>query len=53
MNRQYHRRINKSFSVRLDLLEELERRAPRGERSAFLEEMLIRELTRPSQAAKA
>ena len=41
------RRIVKSFSVRLDLLEKLEERVPFGDRSAFLEMLLSRELERP------
>jgi hypothetical protein len=35
------RRIVTSFCVRLDLLEELEKRVPKGERSAFLEKLLV------------
>ena len=35
------RRIITSFCVRLDLLEELEKRVPKGERSAFLEKLLV------------
>ncbi len=38
------RRVVKSFSVRLDLLEKLEERVPFGNRSAFLEMLLSREL---------
>ena len=34
------RRIVTSVSVRLDLLEQLEERIPKGERSAFLEKLL-------------
>ena len=35
------RRIVTSFCVRLDLLEELEKRVLKGERSAFLEKLLV------------
>ena len=38
------RRVVKSFSVRLDLLEKLEERVPFGNRSAFLGMLLSREL---------
>ena len=37
-------RIARTFSIRLDLLQKLDRRAPKGERSAFVEKLLIREL---------
>ena len=48
------RRIVKTFNVRLDLLERLEARVPRGERSAFVEELLLREFDKPvgTQARK-
>jgi len=37
------RRIVKSFAIRLDLLEKLEAAAPKGERSALLERLLVQE----------
>jgi len=49
MDKNQYRRVPKTFSLRLDILEKLEEKAPLGERSAFLEQMLIRELERPSQ----
>ena len=39
-----HRRVNKTYSFRLDLLERFEEHVPRGDRSAVLERILIREL---------
>jgi hypothetical protein len=47
------RHISISFSVRSDLLEELERRVEKGRRSAFLENLLVRELGRKNAAAQA
>ena len=44
------RRIVKSFAIRLDLLEKLEAEAPKGERSAFLERLLVREFGSPARA---
>ena len=44
------RRIVKSFAIRLDLLEKLEAEAPKGERSAFIERLLVRELESPTRA---
>jgi hypothetical protein len=44
------RRVVKSFAIRLDLLEKLEAKAPKGERSAFLERLLVRELESPARA---
>ena len=44
------RRIVKSFAIRLDLLEKLEAEAPKGERSAFLERLLMREFGNPARA---
>ena len=43
-------RIVKSFAIRLDLLEKLEAEAPKGERSAFLERLLVREFGSPAGA---
>ena len=43
------RRIVKTFSLRLDLLEKLEAKAPKGERSAFLERLLAKELESPAR----
>jgi hypothetical protein len=45
--KQRKRRIVTSFCVRLDLLEELEERIPKGERSAFLEKLLESALEKP------
>ena len=42
------RRIVTSFSLRLDLLERLEKEVPKGDRSAFLEKLLRNELERPA-----
>ena len=44
------RRIVKSFAIRLDLLEKLEATAPKSERSAFLERLLVREFGIPARA---
>ena len=44
------RRIVKSFAIRLDLLEKLEAETPKGERSAFLERLLVREFGSPARA---
>jgi hypothetical protein len=44
------RRISKSFAIRLDLLEKLEAEAPKGERSAFLERLLLEALESPARA---
>ena len=44
------RRIVKSFAIRLDLLEKLEATAPKSERSAFLERLLVREFGSPARA---
>ena len=41
------RRIVTSVCVRLDLLEQLEERIPKGERSAFLEKLLVSALEKP------
>ena len=38
------RRVVKSFAIRLDLLEKLEAEIPRGERSAFVDRLIEREL---------
>jgi len=40
-------RIARTFNIRLDLLQKLDREAPKGERSAFVEKLLIRELDKP------
>ena len=40
-------RIARTFNIRLDLLQKLDREAPKGERSAFVEKLLIRELEKP------
>jgi len=44
------RRVSQSFAIRLDLLEKLEAEAPKGERSAFLERLLVREFGSPARA---
>ena len=44
------RRVSQSFAIRLDLLEKLEATAPKGERSAFLERLLVREFGSPAGA---
>ena len=40
-------RIVKNFNVRLDLLKRLEAKVLRGERSAFVEELLLHEFDKP------
>jgi hypothetical protein len=50
MNNRPIRRIVKSFTIRLDLLEKLESKAPKGERSAFLERLLSEALESPARA---
>ena len=47
------RRVSVSFSLRPDVLGELERRVAKGQRSAFLENLLVRELSRKNAAAQA
>ena len=49
-NNQPIRRIVKSFTIRLDLLEKLEAKAPKGERSAFLERLLSEALESSARA---
>ena len=44
------RRLSKSFAIRLDLLDKLEAEVPKGERSAFIERLLVRELESPTRA---
>ena len=43
------RRLSKSFAIRLDLLDKLEAEVPKGERSAFIERLLVRELESPAR----
>lgn len=38
------RKVVKSFAIRLDLLELLEKKVPRGERSAFMSTLIEKEL---------
>ena len=45
-NKQPIRRVVKSFAIRLDLLDKLEAEIPRGERSAFVDRLIERELDR-------
>ena len=49
-NNQPIRRIVKSFTIRLDLLEKLEAKAPKGTHSAFMEQLLMQELESPARA---
>ena len=44
------RRLSKSFAIRLDLLDKLEAEVPKGERSAFIERLLVRELESSARA---
>ncbi len=53
MNNNRNRKINKTFSIRLEVLEKFEERAPKGEQSEFLEKMLIRELAESNKALQA
>ena len=43
-DKQPIRRVVKSFAIRLDLLEKLVAEIPRGERSAFVDRLIEREL---------
>jgi hypothetical protein len=44
------RRVVKSFAIRLDLLDKLEAKVPRGERSAFVDRLIERELKEAARA---
>ena len=44
------RRVVKSFAIRLDLLDKLEAEVPRGERSAFVDRLIERELKEAARA---
>ena len=44
------RRVVKSFAIRLDLLDKLEAEVPRGERSAFVDRLIERELKETTRA---
>jgi hypothetical protein len=53
MNKTPQRRVPKTYTFRLDLLNKFEEMVPLGERSALLDKLLTRELARLSRAAKA
>ena len=53
MNKNQNRKINKTFSIRLHVLEKFEESTPKGEQSEFLEKLLIRELTRTNPVTQA
>ena len=49
-DKQPIRRVVKSFAIRLDLLDKLEAEIPRGERSAFVDRLIERELKEATRA---
>ena len=53
MNKTPQRRVPKTYTFRLDLLNKFEEMVPLGERSALIEKLLTRELARLSRATKA
>ena len=52
-DKQPIRRVVKSFAIRLDLLDKLEAEIPRGERSAFVDRLIEKELDRRPVRAQA
>ena len=53
MTKKPQRRVQKTYTFRLDLLNKFEEMVPQGERSALLEKLLTRELARLSRVTKA
>ena len=49
-DKQPIRRVVKSFAIRLDFLDKLEAGIPRGERSAFVDRLIEKELKEAARA---